>query len=487
MKPKNNICLLKVGLLGAIMRLRRYGSLLLAQALFMVAIPVNATFSIVAIDPVTGEVGSAGATCINNFDLGPYISYIVPGQGVANYQAYGDPSFFAQTSSLIRDGQSADSVMSVVNASDSFARGRQRLIITRQQNQIETAAFTGSIPLDPVNYGGYAATIEGVNYALGGNLLIGPQVLSAMQAAFESTSGDLARKLMLSLRAAGQIVGADERCLSLGTSSASAYLRVAKPTDALNRPGLNISVNSIVQGIDPVDGVYAQFLTTQPVTPVASIADVTVSEGDRVASLRITLSNATDDQARIGVHTRSLGSATGGSDFYGFTRQVVFPAGQRTQTIQAVILDDSQFEAEETFGLRLYNPVGLRIEDPFAVVTIQDDDLAEPLQISINDAIVSENAGQLAVEVTLSAPATRTVTVQVHTRADSATGGQDYYGFTRTLSFAPGTTRQNVYVTVVDDTVSETPSTEQFKLRLFNPSGAGIARTIATVTINDDD
>ena len=74
--------------------IHRSSRIVVTLVLLLVGAPVKATFSIVAIDPDSREVGSAGATCINNFDLGPYISYLVPGQGAANYQAYGDPSFF---------------------------------------------------------------------------------------------------------------------------------------------------------------------------------------------------------------------------------------------------------------------------------------------------------------------------------------------------------------------------------------------------------
>lgn len=49
------------------------------------------TFSIIAVDPVTGEIGSAGATCISSTggsNIADIITDIIPGQGGVNSQAY---------------------------------------------------------------------------------------------------------------------------------------------------------------------------------------------------------------------------------------------------------------------------------------------------------------------------------------------------------------------------------------------------------------
>ena len=68
--------------------------LLLAILAFVLADGISAqhTFSIVAVDPATGEVGSAGATCLSSSDCGGcggaiIISGLVPGRGAVNAQA----------------------------------------------------------------------------------------------------------------------------------------------------------------------------------------------------------------------------------------------------------------------------------------------------------------------------------------------------------------------------------------------------------------
>jgi len=236
-------------------------TLLLALSFLLNPLSANATFSIAAVDLVTGEVGSAGATCINNFDLGPYISYIVPGRGVVNYQAYGNTSVFPLTLERILANDTAAEVMQAVNDADSNYQSRQRLIITMHGSRAEKSVFTGSVPL---NYGGHASEIVGYDYVIGGNLLIGRHVLIDMEKAFNTAGGDLTHKLMTSLKSAVATIGADQRCLQLGVSSATAYVKVAKKTDPVNTPSFSIKYNNITAGVDPITRVFTQYLDIRP-------------------------------------------------------------------------------------------------------------------------------------------------------------------------------------------------------------------------------
>lgn len=112
---------------------------------------------------------------------------------------------------------------------------------------------------------------------------------------------------------------------------------------------------------------------------------------------------------------------------------------------------------------------------------------AGPVQVSVADLSVNESTGTAAVVVSLSRAANSAVTVTAFTRsiAGSASAGQDYYGRSAAVNFAPGQTQQAFNVTVVDD--NEVETTESFEVRLVNASGAGIGRATATVSINDND
>ncbi len=238
-------------------------SLRFTQAFFLLAYNLlsttaNATFSIVAVDPVTREVGSAGATCKDNFNLSPVISYLVPGKGAANYQAYSDASYFQLTGSRMLAGDTAPTIMTAVNNSDSRFEIRQRIIITMNGSDITTAGFQGLIPES------YAHSIAGKNYVIAGNILQGQHVLNAIENGFNNAKGDLTNKLMKAIKAATAIIGADTRCATRGTSSASAYLRVAKPTDAMNQASFFLRADRIINGLDPINNLYNQYLARRP-------------------------------------------------------------------------------------------------------------------------------------------------------------------------------------------------------------------------------
>ena len=87
--------------------------------------------------------------------------------------------------------------------------------------------------------------------------------------------------------------------------------------------------------------------------------------------------------------------------------------------------------------------------------------------------------------VTLSQASAQMVTVQYATANGTATAGNDYSAISGTLTFAPGETSKTIAVPVARDLVAE--ATETFALQLSAPSGATLARTSATATIQDDD
>ena len=109
--------------------------------------------------------------------------------------------------------------------------------------------------------------------------------------------------------------------------------------------------------------------------------------------------------------------------------------------------------------------------------------------ISVNDASIAEgNSGttNLVFTLTLSRASSQSVSVKVSTNNSSATAPADYEAKAlTTVTFAPGTTTQNVVVPVVSDTVSEV--NETFALNLSEATNATLARMTATGTIVNDD
>ncbi|MDC7998992.1 DUF1028 domain-containing protein [Gilvibacter sediminis] len=235
------------------------------------------TFSIVAVDPATGEVGAAGASCVDGVgDLGgliDIISAIIPGRGGINSQAYVciPNANLANGIEQMEAGASPAEIISWLFANDSFPCGsggpfddptyRQYGIadFNPDTGAPRTAGYTGSSADD------YKDDIQGPTYSVQGNILLNATVLENMEANFVSTTGTLADKLMAAMQGAN-FAGADARCLDRGTSSTSAFLQVYRPDDTPGNPYLRLNIEEMPFGEEPIDSLqtlYDAFLSVE--------------------------------------------------------------------------------------------------------------------------------------------------------------------------------------------------------------------------------
>ncbi len=134
--------------------------------------------------------------------------------------------------------------------------------------------------------------------------------------------------------------------------------------------------------------------------------------------------------------------------------------------------------------LQATNSHGSGLWGPWASFALADT----PPSVGIADATVLEGTGGetvalLAVE--LSRPRAVPVTVSYQTLDGSAAAGSDYVATGGTLTFPPGTTRQDVEVAVVGDAVDEPE--ESLTVQLASPGGAVLGRARGQLTIYDDD
>ena len=211
------------------------------------------TFSIVAVDPITNEVGSAGASCIAGSII---ISDIHPRLGAIHTQSYWTGSNQNYASSLMDLGYSPNEIIEelILNDSGNNSTIRQYGIVDLIDGG-RTAAFTGD------NCSDYKGHILGDTYAIQGNILLGNEILENMEEEFINAEGNLAEKLMASLQGAN-VPGADTRCLEDSLSSLSAFIRVAKHNEVETNYYLDINVNNvdfIPYHIDPIDSLQVLF------------------------------------------------------------------------------------------------------------------------------------------------------------------------------------------------------------------------------------
>ena len=218
---------------------------------------VYSTFSIVAVDLNNGQVGSAGASCIGGSII---ISDIHPGVGVIHTQSYWSGYNQMMASDLMDLGFSPDEIIShlIENDVNNNPSIRQYGIVDIYGGG-RSAAFTGENCMDYKNH------ILGPNYAIQGNILLNEQILINIENNFNSTVGNLSDKLMAALQGAN-ISGADSRCLDNGTSSLSAFIRVAEPFDQNNSFLLDLNINNTNNNQEPINllqNLYNEWLNEQ--------------------------------------------------------------------------------------------------------------------------------------------------------------------------------------------------------------------------------
>src|SRR5438270_4546228 len=178
-----------------------------AGAAFPQSLPPVSTFSIVAIDPQTGEMGVAVAS--RYFSVGAVVPWAMAEVGAVATQANVNVGYGQQALDLLRQGLTAPEALKRILAEDKFEGkdGRQVAIVDAKGN---VAAYTGP------NAPKWAGDRQGKTWSAQGNILVGAQVPEAMGKAFDSTQGELAEKLFAALKA-GDAAGGDAR----GRQSAS--------------------------------------------------------------------------------------------------------------------------------------------------------------------------------------------------------------------------------------------------------------------------
>jgi len=175
--------------------------------------PVH-TFSIVARDPVTGELGVAVQS--HWFSVGPIVPWVEAGVGAVATQSFVDPSYGKLGLDLMRIGKSAPDALKALLAGDEGREVRQVAMI---DSHGRVDAWTGKNDIAAAGH------FVGKDFSVQANLMANDRIWPAMARAFEGTKGDLADRMLAALDAA-QAAGGDIR----GRQSAALIVVTGKPT-----------------------------------------------------------------------------------------------------------------------------------------------------------------------------------------------------------------------------------------------------------------
>ena len=173
-----------------------------------------ATYSIVAYDETTGELGVAVQS--HWFSVGTVVPWAKAGVGAVATQSIAEPSYGPKGLALMEDGVPANEALQSLLSKDSGANVRQIGMVDAKGN---VGAHTGS---RCIRYAGHKV---GKHYSVQANIMEKPTVTNAMSKAFENAKGDLAERMLIALEAAEQ-EGGDLR----GKQSAAMLVVSGDPT-----------------------------------------------------------------------------------------------------------------------------------------------------------------------------------------------------------------------------------------------------------------
>ncbi|HET9015299.1 MAG TPA: DUF1028 domain-containing protein [Thermomicrobiaceae bacterium] len=161
--------------------------------------PLVSTFSIVAHDPATGDLGIAVQSKF--LAVGAVVPWARAGIGAVATQAWANVTYGPRGLDLMAAGKSAEETVAELTRDDDGGPRRQVGVVDAQGR---AASFTGE------NCNAWAGGVVGEGFCCQGNILVGPDVVEAMADGYRTTTGSFAHRLLSALEG-GQVAGGDSR------------------------------------------------------------------------------------------------------------------------------------------------------------------------------------------------------------------------------------------------------------------------------------
>jgi hypothetical protein len=335
-------------------------------------------------------------------------------------------------------------------------------------------------------------------------------------AAYVIDENDLAAQIAITVTRTGGTFGAVSVDYLTTNDSATSGADYTTGSGTLSFPDGSTTGEIIVPIIDDLtyEGDESFFVSLHNVVGAAmgtiSLATVTIRDDDPIppsGSLQFTGNSyslaesgvaAVINVTRVGGssgsvsvdYTTSDASATAGSDYAASAGTLNFADGEISKSFTVQVLDDTDYEGDETVNLTLSNPVTAVLGAiSNAVLTISDNDpvpVSGTLQFSMANYAVAENSGSANINVSRVGGSAGSVSVSYATSDATATASVDYSTRSGVLVFANGVSTQAITIPVLDDSLYE--GNETINVSLSNPVGTVLSSpSNAVVTINDDD
>ncbi|XP_028967562.1 sodium/calcium exchanger 3 [Galendromus occidentalis] len=220
-------------------------------------------------------------------------------------------------------------------------------------------------------------------------------------------------------------------------------------------------------------------------------SQVAVLEKSKKATVLLRRRGNTESEISVRVETID-GTATAHEDYKPLRQLVKFAPGELIKAVTVEIVDDQQWEPDESFFLRMSVPLSQKMlrlgrKTVMEIVIINDD---EPGQFTFlrRGVLVKESVGLASLTVIRQKGCDGVAHVHWRTKNQTAVHGKDFVGGDGKLIFEDGECEKAIEIKIVDDFEAE--KDEHFEVELFEPSpGSSLgSHTKCTVTIaNDDD
>lgn len=216
-----------------------------------------------------------------------------------------------------------------------------------------------------------------------------------------------------------------------------------------------------------------------------------VLENEQICRIIIERYGKLDQEVTFRVETID-GTAEAGEDYNKIDEVITMVKNQRFFPLDVTIIDDNQWEPDETFfvKLQLYgNQPNVKIgHKAISMVTIIDDDEPGEIEFSQPVYVVKESVGTFEVQVDRKNGADGQVSVNFKTTEINAISNKDFLAKSGVLEFKHGEITKTIPITILDDQTAE--KDESFSIELFDPKGGvkmgRVGKTVVTI-INDDD
>lgn len=275
------------------------------------------TYSIVARDPATGELGVAVQT--RWFNVGETVPWAEPGVGAVATQSFAEKSYGPLGLARMRDGTSAPDALEALLADDPDREVRQVGMVDASGR---SAAFTGERCVAAAGH----LTFE--NLSVQANMMERPTVWPAMAEAYRSTEGHLADRLIAALRAAeaegGDVRGRQAAALLVVPASGPAWttrydlrvedhrapldelarlLRLARAYEAFDRSEAPAMAGDLQAAAAAMDEAHALAPDDDQITLWAALS---VAGAGRMVEARQLFAEARRVEPRAGEHLRQF-------------------------------------------------------------------------------------------------------------------------------------------------------------------------------------